>query len=505
MNIQKYIPIPIQNKPVYLLLINVNYESGLPETYQLAITSVNGDAIEKLSISCPESIIAHMRIHNTAAILCDAYYVYDVQEFLMRQMTGNEIMIGDDKIIFRANETVANYLKVHVQPIARMHNGDINNTSITFNSRFFLKMYRKVDTLTNPDVELSYYLSQNAKFEHVPEVLGVIELNPAKEAIALGLLQSLVENHGDGESYMRERIANYIERIMARNRELLNPFERKGCLTAPVAFHETPVEIQELVGSRTADQASLIGLRTAEMHLTLASGLGKDFKPEEYSLHYQRSLFSSMQALIRESIQSFERHYYALSEETRKEIKFLGDNRMNLLNEARKIYMKKFDIWKIRTHGSYSLKKLLVSGKDVLIQDFGGKPAKSFSATRLKRSPLRDIAEMVISFHYVAYEGFFSSHQINREEFRGMLPFAEMWAHYISGFFMKAYLEKVDGSQLIPQDKKDLDVVLNTFLMEKSLTHFIDNLETKPDFVVVPLHIIRSILGIKEEPSLVSI
>lgn len=74
-----------------------------------------------------------------------------------------------------------------------------------------------------------------------------------------------------------------------------------------------------------------------------------------------------------------------------------------------------------------------------------------------------------------------------------------MWAHYISGFFMKSYLQKVDGSALIPQEKKDLEVVLNTFLLEKSLTHFIDNLDTKPDFVVVALHIIKSVLGIKDE------
>ena len=166
--------------------------------------------------------------------------------------------------------------------------------------------------------------------------------------------------------------------------------------------------------------------------------------------------------------------------------------------------MKKFDIWKIRTHGSYSLKKLLISGKDVLIQDFGGKPAKSFSATRLKRSPLRDIAEMIISFYYVAYEGFFASHQINKEEFRSLLPFAEMWAHYISGFFIKAYLEKVNGSALIHSERKDLEIVLNTFFLEKSLSHFIDNMNTKPDFVIVPLHIIKSVLGIKEEkPSMV--
>jgi hypothetical protein len=52
---------------------------------------------------------------------------------------------------------------------------------------------------------------------------------------------------------------------------------------------------------------------------------------------------------------------------------------------------------------------------------------------------------------------------------------------------------------LITKDNKDLEIVLNTFLVEKSLTHFIDNLEVKPDYVIVPLHIIRSVLGIREK------
>jgi len=206
-----------------------------------------------------------------------------------------------------------------------------------------------------------------------------------------------------------------------------------------------------------------------------------------------------MQALIRESVQTLQKNLNGLSRETRNEAQFLFENREILLNTSRKIYQKKFDIWKTRTHGSCSLKKLLVSGRDIIIQDFGGKPAKSFSARRLKRSPLRDIAEMIISFHYVAYEGFFASHQINKDELRMLLPFAELWAHYISGFFLKSYLEKVAGTALVPKENKELEIVLNTFLIEKSLTHFIDNIEVKPEFIIVPIHIIRAVLGIREE------
>lgn len=501
-NIQKSVPATVYNQPVYFLLLDVNYESGLPETYQLALASVTGDTADRLSSGCPVSIIAQLQIHHEPALLCDAYYTYPTQVFLMRQFAeSKQLQSGEDVLQFKSKPQVPEFLKEHVQPIARMHSGDDNNTSITYNNRFFLKMYRKVDHSINPDVELSTYLSEDANFEHVPKLLGTVELNPGKDSIVLGMMQELIENHGDGESYMRERIANYIERIMAGNRESMNAFNRKGSFIDPVNFHELPSNLQELIGSRTADQSSLIGLRTAQMHLTLANAPAKDFKPEEYSLHYQRSLFSSMQALIRESLQAFEKNYDRLSKETKREAQFIADHRNDLLSTARKIYMKKFDIWKVRTHGSYSLKKLLMTGKDVVIQDFGGKPLKSYSARRLKRSALRDIAEMIISFHYVAYEGFFASHHIQKEELRSFLPFAEMWAHYISGFFLKAYFDKVQGSALIPKEKSELQIVLNTFLIEKSLTHFIDNIETKPDFVIVPLHIVRAVLGMQEEQS----
>jgi maltose alpha-D-glucosyltransferase / alpha-amylase len=499
-NIDKCVTIPVQNKPVYLLLIDVNYESGLPETYQLAISFVTGDSIDRSLATCPESILAQMQIHGSPALLCDAYYLYEMQVHLIRCLAGNEEITNDNDVIeFNVKDSVHDFFQEHIQPIARMHSGDENNTSITYNNKFFLKMYRKVDKSINPDVELSYYLSEDAHFAHVPEFLGAIELNPGKETVVLGLMQVLIENHGDGESYMRERIANYLERIMARNREQLDPYDRKGTITNPIGFSDLPGELQTLLGSRTADQAALIGLRTAEMHLLLANGPSKDFKPEEYSLHYQRSVFSSMQALIRESVQALQKNLNHISDDNNHEAQFIFDNRENLLNTSRRIYQKKLDIWKTRTHGSYTLRKLLVSGRDIIIQDFGGKPSKSYSARRLKRSPLRDIAEMIISFHYVAYEGFFASHQINKDELRMLLPFAELWAHYIGGFFLKSYLERVQGTALVPKESYDLEIVLNTFLIEKSLTHFIDNIDSKPDFVIVPIHIVRAVLGIKEE------
>jgi maltose alpha-D-glucosyltransferase/alpha-amylase len=498
LTIERAVPLHLSTT-AYILLLEISFESGLPETYQLAITNISGEQSEKVKLSCPEAIIAQASVDGQDYFLCDAFYVQEFQVQLFQQFAKKaRLEINDDVLEFTSKEEVSSYFNEHQHPVPKMHNGDENNTSITYDNRFFLKMYRKVEKGVNPDTEISYYLSEEAKFNHTPAFLGTMELNCDEDKITLGMMQVMIENHGDGRMYMLERLNNYIERILARNRDSLDVHDKRGTLTEPVGMDELPEELQVLLGNRVAEQVRLIGSRTADLHLTLAQGNSRALKPEEYSLHYQRSLFSSMQALVRESYQSFDKKFNDFPEPIKKEAVLIKDKKNDLLTVARRIYAKKLDIWKSRTHGSYTLRKLLMTGKDIVIQDFSANPTRSFSTRRLKRSPLRDVAEMIISFHYTAYEGFFINNHVQREDVASLLPFAELWAHYMSGIFIKAYLEKVKGSSLIPHDKTDLEVVLHTFLLEKSLVHFNSELNNRPEWSIVPLRIIKSILGIKE-------
>jgi maltose alpha-D-glucosyltransferase/alpha-amylase len=298
---------------------------------------------------------------------------------------------------------------------------------------------------------------------------------------------------------MIERLKNFIERILARDRNLLHPNDKRGSITEPVSFEELPSELQVLLGNRAAEQARLIGLRTAEMHLKLSEGPGIDFRPEEYSLHYQRSLFSAMQSLVRETYQSLERKIERLPENLRKEAMMLASMKEVLLQSLRRIYFKKLDIVKIRIHGTYNLRKLLMTGKDIVIHDFGGNTARSYSERRIRRSPIRDLAEMISSFYYTAYEAFFSNDHIPSEENNNLMPFADQWAHYMSGFFMNAYIDLVKNSSLIPKQKEEFKIVLDTFLLEKSLAHLNFELNNRPEWSVVPLHLINTVLQINKE------
>ena len=54
-------------------------------------------------------------------------------------------------------------------------------------------------------------------FSSVPDYLGAIEWQSDKQnTMVLGMLQNLVEYHGNGRTYMFERLNNFHERIVAR-------------------------------------------------------------------------------------------------------------------------------------------------------------------------------------------------------------------------------------------------------------------------------------------------
>src|SRR5690606_25993723 len=120
----------------------------------------------------------------------------------------------------------------------------------------------------------------------------------------------------------------------------------------------------------------------------------------------------------------------------------------DILKELKKIYSKKIDVTKIRIHGDYHLGQVLFTGKDFFILDFEGEPARSYSERRLKRTAIRDVAGMIRSFHYVAFGSLFLDNQIREEDVNKLIPFAEQWYHYMSGFFIKSYLETVKGSPI---------------------------------------------------------
>jgi maltose alpha-D-glucosyltransferase/alpha-amylase len=130
-----------------------------------------------------------------------------------------------------------------------------------------------------------------------------------------------------------------------------------------------------------------------------------------------------------------------------------------------------------------------------VITDFGGDPLRSFSDRRLKRSPLRDVAGMIRSIRNVAFEGFLKTTHVEKDNINSLLPFARLWAHYMVGFFMKAYLDTVKDSSFIPSDKQDFQMMVETYMLDKALHDLKYELQNRPDWVIIPVRTIKSIIG----------
>jgi maltose alpha-D-glucosyltransferase/alpha-amylase len=487
--------IKLKDSNAYVTLLEVNYETGLPEWYILPLTLVHGHLASAIEENYPQAVLTRLKVGAEEGFLCDAYFTTEFQGWLFSCLANNEVITLNRSVLhFTAKDVLKQQLQKE-EVKARMHQGEQNNTAITYNNNFFLKMYRKVDRGINPDLEISKYLTEEANYPDTPQYIGNIEWMLERDSIELGMVQVMVENHGDGHTFMMERLNNFIERILARDRSTLHPELRLGSLTEPLSHEELPEGLQILIGSTAAEQSHLFGIRIAQLHLALSVGTNlKDFEPEEFSLHYQRSLFSSMQSLVRETYQSLERNMNKLPENLQWELKKISGKREEILKTLKKIYSRKLNVLKTRIHGFLHLRQILFTGKDIAIHDFGGNPLRSYSERRLKRSPLRDVSFIVQSFYYVAQEAFLTTRQVPKEEVWNLMSFASMWSYYMSGFFIKAYLETVKGTSLVPTEKEDLNTMLQTYLLEGALHHLNYALNKRPDHITAPLNLIDSIM-----------
>jgi maltose alpha-D-glucosyltransferase/alpha-amylase len=201
-----------------------------------------------------------------------------------------------------------------------------------------------------------------------------------------------------------------------------------------------------------------------------------------------------MQALVREATDTLQKSLSKLPPEVQEDAALVIARRQDILAQFKKIYAKKLDVQKIRIHGNYHTGQVLITGKDIAIKDFSGNPQRSYSEKRLKRSPLRDVATMLHSLYYVAYEGFLVNKQLHEDEIQGVTPFLVLWIHYMTSFFMKAYLETVAGSQLIPKEREEVVLMIRTYLLEKAVAEVNRDLQKRPDWVSIPLRVIKAIL-----------
>jgi len=310
----------------------------------------------------------------------------------------------------------------------------------------------------------------------------------------VGLLQGYVPNQGDAWTYTLDAVKHYFERVLAKRHELKSIPE-----PAPQSFTEEHLQLpplfEEMIGGMYLEMASLLGIRTAELHLALSSSTDDpDFAPEPFSLLYQRSVYQSMRSMTRKVFQSLAGNSKKLPEPVRDQAAHVLTLERDILTQFGLIVKEKIPVTKTRVHGDYHLGQVLFTGKDFVIIDFEGEPARALSERRLKRSPLADVAGMLRSFHYAVYSEFLQHEYIRDEDRAELEPWIEPWYTCVSTVFLHSYIFTARSAAFLPRRPEHLQTLLNVFLLEKAVYEIGYEMNNRPDWLLIPFKGIESVL-----------
>jgi maltose alpha-D-glucosyltransferase / alpha-amylase len=367
-----------------------------------------------------------------------------------------------------------------------------SNTSVVYGEQLILKLFRRVATGVNPDLELGRFLTEQTSFSAMARVAGALEYRrDTGEPTTIGILHGFVPHQGDAWRYTLEALDGYFAAVLAQQSEGCAPVPQQSLLA--LAAEDVPPLASERIGAYLAS-ARLLGRRTAELHLALASDPENPrFAPEPFAAPYQHALAQSIQGLATAAFQLLRQRLPALPaavhEEARKVLALEGA----VGRSAQSLAQQPITALRIRTHGDYHLGQVLFTGEDFVITDFEGEPTRPLRERQGKHSPLKDVAGMLRSFQYVAYAGLFTQvdHGICSPAFE---PWAQVWYRWVSAGFLHAYLAVARPASLVPPTREACQRLLDAYLLEKAVYELGYELNHRPDWVRIPLQGIRQLL-----------
>ena len=499
LDIARFPKVPVGEHSAFLLNIEVRYTDGLPETYFLPVSFIT-QAEEMVHFLKNEiqSVICYLKTPDADGIIVDAIYGEAFRNELLWLIRQNqEVAVSDGVLQFEAGN-ILKKLDLEKEDIqSEVLRAEQSNTSVIYNDAFFFKIYRKLDIDINPDLELVRFLSEKTPFENSPRYGGGIQFedHTDKSYTILGLLQNKIPNQGEVWTSMLEALNRYYEKVLTTQKPDKAP--PKMVTKAALYFDDIPKSVQKLIGSVTYERVVLLAQRTAEMHIALASATeDPDFIPERITQNYQRSVYSGHRKLVSEKLTALDERLNELPEHIAEEAQKILDLKEDILACFNEIYSRKIDATKIRVHGDYHLGQVLFNGRDFFIIDFEGEPMHSISERRLKKTPFKDVAGMIRSFHYAAYGQLVLNQNYRQEDMPFLEKWAHQWFHYVNQVFLTAYLDVARGQSFVPADEVAQKLLLRNYILEKAIYEVGYEMNARPEWLRIP---VRGVLYAMEE------
>jgi maltose alpha-D-glucosyltransferase/alpha-amylase len=494
---QEILPVAFDGTQAAITHIQVEYTEDDPEIYVLPLAFAAGDRAAQVYESSPNTVLVKLVIREKDGEKTGCLYdaIYDKQfcrslvDMIARRRhlrgSAGELIATSTRVMKDGRSGAVTNLDVESM------RAEQSNSSIVFGGEWILKLFRKTEIGTNPDLELGQFLTERVGFPHTPSVAGAIEYRTKKgESAAVGILQKFVPNEGDAWRHTLDALSQYYARAVTRPADDLKESRQSMPFVERLQNTGIPPIAGELIGPYF-ENIKLLGQRTAELHVALSSNTeDKDFAPEPFSVLYQRSLYQAMRNHSGQMFQLLKNALKTLRGPTLDEAIRVLDLQNEVLAQFRTLLSRKIMAYRTRIHGDFHLGQVLYTGKDYVIIDFEGEPARPLTERRIKRTPIRDVAGMLRSFHYAAYTSLFGhlgSAMVRPEDLATLEPWARGWNVWICSTYLNSYLEHAQRGGFLPTNREELNILLNVYLLEKALYELGYELNNRPDWVRIPL------------------